>query len=161
RDGGGAGSVDRREVTEPQAMLVELLARGVAAWLDRKKLVRVEFDLETGRVLQAGFLPKGLPQAPGWEMAPHFRPALDARGDFYDALLLPCGLLVVMIGDVCDKGVGSALFMAMFRSLLRAFAEQAAAFEPSGLAGEKPSTSGPAATELRVADRAEHITRAA
>ena len=29
-----------------------------------------------------------------------------------------------MIADVCDKGVGASLYMTLFRSLFRAFAEQ-------------------------------------
>ena len=41
-------------------------------------------------------------------------------GDFYDAFLLPDGNLVIVIGDVCGKGVGVALFMTLFRSLIRA-----------------------------------------
>ncbi len=37
----------------------------------------------------------------------------------------PGGYTGLVIGDVCDKGVGSALFMALFRSLIRIFAGQA------------------------------------
>jgi sigma-B regulation protein RsbU (phosphoserine phosphatase) len=39
--------------------------------------------------------------------------------------MLPGGYTGLVIGDVCDKGVGSALFMALFRSLIRIFAGQA------------------------------------
>ena len=81
-------------------------------------------------------------------------------GDFYDAFALPGGHLALVIGDVCNKGVGSALYMALFRSLLRAFAEQALAREPFGLAGQHSSTPGAAATERPATVQAELIARA-
>jgi sigma-B regulation protein RsbU (phosphoserine phosphatase) len=82
-------------------------------------------DLEIGRQIQASFLPKNLPQPDGWEIAAHFEAARKVAGDFYDAFLLSGGKRVgLVVGDVCDKGVGAALFMALFRSLIRAFAEQ-------------------------------------
>jgi sigma-B regulation protein RsbU (phosphoserine phosphatase) len=82
-------------------------------------------ELEIGRQIQASFLPKTLPQPPGWEIAACFEAARIVAGDFYDAFLLSGGKRVgLVIGDVCDKGVGAALFMGLFRSLIRAFAEQ-------------------------------------
>jgi phosphoserine phosphatase RsbU/P len=87
----------------------------------------LERELEIGRAIQQGFLPDELPVAPGWDLAARFRPARQVAGDFYDAFPMagpdgarPIGLVVA---DVCDKGVGAALFMALFRSLLRAGAQ--------------------------------------
>jgi serine phosphatase RsbU (regulator of sigma subunit) len=67
-----------------------------------------------------GFLPPELPCVYGWEIAAYFKAAHEVAGDFYDAFLLPDGNLVFVIGDVCGKGVGAALFMTLFRSLIRA-----------------------------------------
>jgi sigma-B regulation protein RsbU (phosphoserine phosphatase) len=67
-------------------------------------------------------LPPELPKVEGWEIASHFKAAREVAGDFYDAFLLPDGNLACVIGDVCGKGVGAALFMTLFRSLLRATA---------------------------------------
>jgi phosphoserine phosphatase RsbU/P len=77
-------------------------------------------ELEIGQQIQRGFLPERLPQPAGWELAALCTPARQVGGDFYDALVLPDGRLVLTIADVCDKGVGAALYMALFRSLLRA-----------------------------------------
>jgi sigma-B regulation protein RsbU (phosphoserine phosphatase) len=57
-------------------------------------------------------------------MEEFFFPARRVSGDFYDAFMLPGGYMGFVIGDVCDKGVGSALFMALFRSLIRIFSGQ-------------------------------------
>jgi sigma-B regulation protein RsbU (phosphoserine phosphatase) len=64
-------------------------------------------------------------QPPGWEIAACFEAAREVAGDFYDVFPLSGVKRVgLVVGDVCDKGVGAALFMALFRSLIRAFAEQ-------------------------------------
>jgi sigma-B regulation protein RsbU (phosphoserine phosphatase) len=81
-------------------------------------------ELEKGRGIQKNFLPAELPQKPGWEIAAYFRPARQVSGDFYDAFELPDGGVGLVLGDVCDKGVGAALFMALFRSLIRIFSGQ-------------------------------------
>jgi phosphoserine phosphatase RsbU/P len=83
----------------------------------------LERELEIGREIQRGFLPDALPVARGWELRAHFRPARQVAGDFYDAFELPEGRIALVLADVCGKGVGAALFMALFRSLLRALAE--------------------------------------
>ena len=82
-------------------------------------------ELEKCRQIQVDFLPKQLPKISGWHIEEFFFPATRVSGDFYDAFMLPCGYTGLVIGDVCDKGVGAALFMALFRSLIRIFAGQA------------------------------------
>jgi serine phosphatase RsbU (regulator of sigma subunit) len=57
-------------------------------------------------------------------------PAREVAGDFYDVFELPDGNIGLVIADVCDKGVGAALFMTLFRSLIRITANQDT-FEPA------------------------------
>jgi sigma-B regulation protein RsbU (phosphoserine phosphatase) len=78
-------------------------------------------EMEKGKKIQRDFLPRQVPGISGWEIAVYFHPARQVSGDFYDAFMLPENLLGLVIADVCDKGVGSALFMALFRSLIRVF----------------------------------------
>jgi len=111
-----------------------LLKARVGATLEKKRLrdkerlwaKSMERELEIGREIQASFLPEELPQPSGWEIAARFFPARQVAGDFYDAFILAGGTRIgLVVADVCDKGVGAALFMALFRSLLRAGAERA------------------------------------
>ncbi len=101
---------------------------------ERAKIV-AEHELEMGRQIQAGFLPETLPDIPGWEIAAHFQPALQVAGDFYDVFPLGAHQTVALvIADVCDKGVGAALFMGLFRTLLRASTLEKFDLTPSGKA---------------------------
>jgi len=98
------------------------MVEGLREWESVKK---IEFELEKGREIQREFLPSHIPDLPNWEIATCFYPAGQVSGDFYDVFMLPDGNVGLVIADVCDKGVGSALYMALFRSLIRVFAEQA------------------------------------
>lgn len=110
-----------------------LLRARLEACLEKKRLrdqeqlylKGLERELEIGRQIQAGFLPEALPQPPGWEIVAHFQAAREVAGDFYDAFPISYGQRVgLVLGDVCGKGVGAALFMTLFRSLIRASASQ-------------------------------------
>ena len=70
----------------------------------------VDKEIEKCRQIQMSFLPKKIPRLPGWDIEEFFFPATRVSGDFYDAFMLPGGYVGLVVGDVCDKGVGSALF---------------------------------------------------
>jgi len=85
------------------------------------KLMAYEKEMEIGRRIQADFLPHSIPKLDNIELAFAFEAAREVAGDFYDVFrLTDLPHLAIVIGDVCDKGVGAALFMTLFRSLIRA-----------------------------------------
>jgi serine phosphatase RsbU (regulator of sigma subunit) len=88
--------------------------------LEQRYLQSLERELEIGREIQADFLPKRIPTREGWKIQAHLRAAREVAGDFYDVFEVSPGQLGLLLGDVTDKGVGSALYMALYRSLLRA-----------------------------------------
>ena len=86
-----------------------------------EQLLAYEKELEIGRRIQADFLPESIPEIENWEVAAYFEAAREVAGDFYDVFKLDSAdCFAFVIGDVCDKGVGAALFMTLFRSLIRA-----------------------------------------
>jgi sigma-B regulation protein RsbU (phosphoserine phosphatase) len=80
---------------------------------------RMEREFQMARELQASLLPHETPQIPGWEFAARWLPAREVAGDYYDFVPLPDGQLGLVMADVCDKGMASALFMALSRSIVR------------------------------------------
>ena len=148
-----ASSIERKdELGEVISAFVKMYKQIIGAINERKRaegslqesLRQVEAyskaqnkELEQGRHMQANFLPDRLPHKAGWEFAAFFKPARQVSGDFYDIFELPSGQIGMVIADVCDKGVGAALFMALFRSLIRVFSGQT---ELKGLrlSGENP-----------------------
>lgn len=78
-------------------------------------------ELAKGRQIQLDFLPQHIPELPDWDISTYFAPANQVSGDFYDVFSLPGDNLGMVIGDVADKGIGSALYMALIRSLIRVF----------------------------------------
>ena len=95
----------------------------------------LDLELEKGRRIQQDFLPLEAPAIPGIDIAAGFHPARQLSGDFYDVLAFDDRRVGIVIADVCDKGVGAALFMGLFRSLLRIFAGLGPSNNPGSLPG--------------------------
>jgi sigma-B regulation protein RsbU (phosphoserine phosphatase) len=122
-----------RIFTSAEVSLAQTIASQITSAIENARLYAktekakdlAERDLEIGRQIQAGFFPGEMPKFPNWEVVAYFKPAHQVAGDFYDVFQFDKTENVgLVIADVCDKGVGAALFMALFRSLIRAFATQ-------------------------------------
>ncbi len=106
-----------------------LLGERLKALIAKSYAVTQEHDaithelVEAGR-MQEGLLPEEMPELAGWEISAVLHPARATSGDFYDFIQLPGGQLGLLVADVADKGMGAALYMATFRTLIRTFAEE-------------------------------------
>jgi phosphoserine phosphatase RsbU/P len=110
----------------PSVLGPALLRVRINAALDRRRVQEgqnLRREMSVARSIQRDFLPESLPDVGGMEIQAALHPARDVSGDFYDCFLLTSGEVILVVGDVCDKGVGAALFMALFRSLIRASAD--------------------------------------
>jgi serine phosphatase RsbU (regulator of sigma subunit) len=110
----------------PSVFGATVLRLRVSAARDRRRIQDGEYlrrEISVARTIQRDFLPESLPEVTDMEIEAALRPARDVSGDFYDCFLLTSGEVILVVGDVCDKGVGAALFMALFRSLIRASAD--------------------------------------
>ncbi len=125
----GIPSDSQTTFSREDVQLAMTIAGQIASVIDNARLHRTvekardhaELELEIGRQIQNGFFPESLPQIKGWDLLAYFQSARQVAGDFYDAFPLNNNTrLAVVLADVCDKGLGAALFMVLFRSLLRA-----------------------------------------
>jgi PAS domain S-box-containing protein len=92
---------------------------------DRRKMETLQAAYESEKriaeTLQRAFLPHSFPRVPGLHLdafyAPAEREAL-VGGDWYDAMLLPDGRLLVSIGDVAGHGLEAAVLMNHVRQAI-------------------------------------------
>ncbi len=79
-------------------------------------------ELRIAADIQRTFLPRTIPDVPGFSLAAMSIPAREVGGDFYDFIRLDERRLGLVIADVAGKGIPAALFMALSRSVVRAMA---------------------------------------
>lgn len=86
----------------------------------------LEEEMEIARHTQQSILPAEFPKQKGYDIAASIIPARAVGGDFFDFIPLKKQRLAIVVGDVSDKGLPAALFMALTFSLLRAEAARTA-----------------------------------
>ncbi|MGD9755807.1 MAG: PP2C family protein-serine/threonine phosphatase [Acidimicrobiia bacterium] len=104
-----------------------LASRAEAQRLARQNAVLFEEQRQVASTLQHSMLPSTLPSPDGAELAFRYLPgvkSMEVGGDWYDALVLDEGRVLLLIGDVSGRGLRAASVMASLRFTARAFAGQ-------------------------------------
>ena len=84
---------------------------------------RLERELKVAADIQMSILPDVLPVHDKFDFGGRILPARQVGGDFYGVFPLGDDQIGVLIGDVADKGVPSAIFMARAHALIIAEAD--------------------------------------
>ena len=121
--------VGRQSFTSEDERFLEAICIHLGIALERAEMVDaylqgqiLKQSLTLAREIQMGLVPKdfpAFPNIPAIDIFAALDPALDVGGDLYDYFLLDGNRICFIIGDVSDKGVPAALFMAMVRTAFR------------------------------------------
>jgi len=114
-----------RDLTEKNRQLQEAFDELKAAQAQLIEKERMERELKVAADIQMSILPDILPLNTSYDFGGRILPARQVGGDFYDVFELDDGKIGVLIGDVADKGVPSAIFMARAHALIIAEADRA------------------------------------
>jgi serine phosphatase RsbU (regulator of sigma subunit) len=112
-----------RELTEKNKQLQTAYDDLKAAQDQLIEKERLERELQVAADIQLSILPDELPELEEFGFGARILPARQVGGDLYDVFLLKDGQVGVLIGDVADKGVPSAIFMARAHALIMAEAD--------------------------------------
>ena len=85
---------------------------------------RLEEELRIGRQIQQSLLPSRGISRPGLEVAALSIPAREVGGDYYDALELDDGCLLLLVADVSGKGTSAAFYMAELKGIMLTLARR-------------------------------------
>lgn len=87
---------------------------------------KIASELRIARDIQMSMLPDQqavLASTNSIDLAAVLEPAREVGGDLYDFFFIDCERFCVIVGDVSDKGVPAALFMARSKAILRSAAQ--------------------------------------
>ena len=117
------GSLFPRRFSLDDATILALAAERAALAIQRMRLFEREHLI--ARDLQRALLPEALPLLPGLLTAARYLPGgagTEVGGDWYDAVALPTGKLLLVVGDVAGRGIAAASTMGQLRSAVRSYA---------------------------------------
>ena len=115
-----AGGAGRPPYGEADVALAEELAGRVASTLENARAFAREHA--AAETLARALLPGRLPEIPGLQLAARYQAAGDVGGDFYDCFPIGVGSWMLVVGDVCGRGIQAASMTGLTRHTIRAAA---------------------------------------
>jgi serine phosphatase RsbU (regulator of sigma subunit) len=117
------GTEAGRTLDDEAVRLAEQLADRAGAAIDNSRLFRAR--TEAARHLQASLLPPQLPDVVGLDLGARYlagSAGLEVGGDFYDVIPVSSDRYLVVVGDVCGRGVEAANTAQLIRHVVRSAA---------------------------------------
>jgi serine phosphatase RsbU (regulator of sigma subunit) len=112
------------DLEEKNLQLTQAYDRLKAAQEQLIEKEKMERELDVARGIQQSMVPRLRPHLTGFDFGARMMPARAVGGDFFDFVPLNENTLGIVVGDVSDKGVPAALFMALTSNLVRAEARR-------------------------------------
>jgi sigma-B regulation protein RsbU (phosphoserine phosphatase) len=112
--------IDFADLEQTLTRTVDQLETARQALNEHSQLQALRKELEIAASIQKSILPSGSTGFANVDVVGRMIPALEVGGDFYDYFPVKDNRLGMVIGDVSGKGISSALFMAVSRTLIKA-----------------------------------------
>jgi serine phosphatase RsbU (regulator of sigma subunit)/CheY-like chemotaxis protein len=114
-----------RDFTNDERRLGQIIAGQAAVAIENARTFEQQRAIASE--LQESLLPAEPPAIPGFDVQPKYEPAYalaQVGGDYFDFIELGDGRFGIVMGDVCGKGVTAAVYTAMSKYMLRAYAAE-------------------------------------
>jgi len=121
KHGGPFGPFDEQILRAFAAHAATAIERARLA-VEAERSNELQTAVNMGRRIQMSFLPRHLPDIPGYDLSAWWRPAESVSGDYYDVVSLPDGRVGLVLADVSGHGIGPSLLMASVRAMVHVLA---------------------------------------
>ncbi len=116
----GAGFKGLNFKGEDIELMRTLLANSINA-VESLKMLSLNYDIKLAYEIQKNLLPKKIPQNPKLDLYALTIPSKVVSGDYYDIIQLEDDKIIVVIADVCGKGLSASLLMSNLQASLKSF----------------------------------------
>lgn len=119
---GFGGALSKTSVALLEALSFEASKCLESIRLMQEEQEKLDFqrEFEMASKVQEALLPAAFSISMALDVAADSIPCRYVGGDFYDAIALPDGQSVLVLGDVCGKGIAAALLASMAQGILQA-----------------------------------------
>jgi len=117
----GATMGKKRSFKDEDLKLIQTLFTTSISAVENLKALSLNYDINLASEIQKNLLPGKFPEDPRVDIYGLTIPSKVVGGDYYDVIQLDRDEIIIVIADVCGKGLSASLLMSNLQASLRSF----------------------------------------